>query len=275
MRLLAGVVQMVSGFDLDENLGQADRLIQQLAMQNARLILLPENCFMFSASAFLGVAQSDTQQAQIDTFLSSRAKLCNCYLVAGSLPVKSPADGKVFSASRVYDPNGVIIAEYHKIHLFDVDVADTVGRYRESDTIEPGLAPVCFDMDGVKVGMSICYDLRFPELYRQLCDQGCQVLLVPAAFTQKTGSMHWETLLKSRAIENQCFVLAADQGGEHVSSTGKSRMTFGHSMCVGPSGEVISQLTTGEGVCSAELDFSSLEKVRSAMPVLSHRRLMS
>lgn len=269
----AAVVQMVSTAQLDENFKQIVRLMNQLTIEPVQLVVLPENCLMFSAVQFLELAKDSVKQAMILNFLTEQAKKHNCYLVAGTIPVLSQKTNKVFSSCLVFSPKGEEVARYQKIHLFDVDVEDSVGRYRESETIEAGEEIVSFDMQGVRVGVSICYDLRFPELFRALSRQQCEVFVLPSAFTYQTGSLHWEVLLRARAIENQCFMLAADQGGTHLSVGGKPRETYGHSMIVDPQGKILSSLERGEGLCSAELDMDSLHKIRQQMPVLQHRRL--
>jgi len=272
-QLNVAAIQMVSGFDLDKNLLQAHCLIEQLKQHNIHLMVLPENCFMFSAKQFLALANDDLSQKKIHNFLVSTAKSYQCYVIAGSVPLKSYESGKVYSACLVYDPDGNRIATYHKIHLFDVEINDNIGSYRESDTIVAGNEPKTFLLDGIRVGLSICYDLRFPELYRRLADLNCDILVVPSAFTFHTGSMHWDVLLRARAIENQCYLLASNQGGEHISESGKRRKTYGHSMIVDSQGSILSQLQLGEGVCWATLDLTQQAKQRSAMPVLEHRRL--
>lgn len=271
--LSVAVVQMVSTADFEQNLLQASRLIDEAANKGARLILLPENCFMFSAANFYALAKQEMETHIMENFLSEQSKKYHCYVVAGSLPVLSGESKKVYSASCVYAPDGKRIASYYKVHLFDVDVADNVGSYRESESITSGRDIVSFELDGIRVGLSICYDLRFPELYRKLAAQGCNILLVPAAFTFVTGEKHWEILLRARAIENQCFVLAANQGGEHVSASGQVRKTYGHSMIIDADGFIRASLEMGEGVLVRELDVEAQIAIRKKMPVLQHRRL--
>jgi len=269
----AAVIQMVSTADLDENFKQIVRLMDQLTIDPVRLVILPENCLMFSAVQFLELAKNTVKQSIILNFFSNQAKKHSCYLVAGTIPVLASKTNKVFSTCVIFSPLGEEVARYQKIHLFDVDVEDSVGRYRESETIEAGEKIVSFDMQGIRVGVSICYDLRFPELYRHLSDQGCEVFVLPSAFTFQTGSLHWEVLLRARAIENQCFMLAANQGGTHLSVGGKPRETYGHSMIVDPQGKIVTSLERGEGLCIAELDVGGLQKVRKQMPVLKHRKI--
>ncbi len=271
--LTVAVVQMVSSMSLEDNLQQAAKLIAKAVAQNAKLVLLPENCFMFSASRFLALASDESVSGLIEHFLAEQSSKYGIFLVAGSVPVLTENNKKVYSTTLVYSPEGGQVATYYKMHLFDVDVGDNVGVYRESAHIEAGKDVMYFDCFGHRVGLSICYDLRFPELYRDLSNQGCELLLVPSAFTAKTGEKHWEILLRARAIENQCFVLAANQGGQHHGEQGAVRYTWGHSMIVDADGKILEQLELGEGVCVARLDFEQLHQLRRAMPVLQHRRL--
>ncbi len=172
-------------------------------------------------------------------------------------------------ACLVFDPRGEMVARYDKMHLFDVQVDDRQAQYSESRSFEPGSRIVCVDAPVGRIGLSICYDLRFPELYRKLLEQGAEILTVPSAFTKVTGEAHWEVLLRARAIENQCFVLAANQGGVHNAT----RETWGHSMIVDPWGRVLARVESGEGVAVADIDLSALHALRSRMPIQSHRRL--
>lgn len=267
----AAVLQMVSTIDLVSNLQQIEGLMNEITAVD--IVVLPENCLLFSAAQFFTLASDDKQIKVIFDFLSNQAKKHQCYLVAGSIPLLSPEPNKVFSTCLVFSPSGEQVARYQKMHLFDVNVADSVGRYRESETIQAGNEVVFFDMQGIKVGLAICYDLRFPELFRKLSEQGCEVFVLPSAFTYHTGNLHWEVLLRARAIENQCFMLAANQGGSHVNTQGQTRETYGHSMIIDAEGKILATLERGEGVCSAELDFKELRKTRKNMPVLNHRRL--
>ena len=202
-------------------------------------------------------------------------------LVGGTAPLlsrpgRNPAepdylieDGRVRAASLVYGAAGELLARYDKIHLFDVMVEDKQARYSESLSYEPGSDVVCADTAAGRLGLSVCYDMRFPELYRQLLLRGAEIITVPAAFTAVTGAAHWESLLRARAIENQCYLVAAAQGGRHS----PTRETWGHSMIIDPWGEILAELATGPGIAVAEMDPELLSQVRKRMPVADHIRL--
>ncbi len=273
----AAALQMVSGRSVEDNLAAAARLIAQAARESAELVLLPENFAYFGGTKILALGQQEASpEGAIRQFLSQQAKEHGLVLIAGSLPTceaddtgRKPDAGKVFTRSLVYGPKGEQLAGYNKIHLFDVDVDDAQGQYRESDHYSAGDSAMLVELPQANVGLSICYDLRYPELYRMLAEKGADILTVPAAFTYVTGEAHWQVLLRARAIENQCFVIAANQGGEHS----ESRKTWGHSCIISPWGGVLAEVDQGEGVALATLDFSEQRKLRTSMPVLQHRRL--
>lgn len=264
------VIQMVSGSDLDSNLRAAERLIREAAQAGARLVLLPENFALFDSQQLFRLAAHEAEVGNISCWLSELSRSLKVWIFAGSFPLlcETSNSQKVRSALRVYNPEGDVVGRYDKRHLFDVDVSDGQGIYRESAVIEPGNALVVVDTEMGKVGLSICYDVRFPDHFWQLREQGAEIIVVPSAFTQVTGKAHWEVLLRARAIETQCFILGANQGGVHSSS----RETSGDSMIIDPWGSVLSRCTTGEAVVLAELDFELLHQVRQRMPVLLHRR---
>ena len=208
--------------------------------------------------------------------LAGWSKKFKMYLVAGSMPTVNSGkedvihSNKVHAACLVFSPEGKQIANYHKIHLFDVDVEDEKGSYKESDTFIAGQSPQIAQLDDVKLGLSICYDLRFPELFQHYMAENCQIMTVPSAFTYQTGKAHWEILLRARAIETQSFILAANQVGVHEDG----RRTWGHSMIVDPSGEILAQVTGDEpGIAIAELNFERLAHRRKTMPLQQHKRL--
>lgn len=273
------LLQMVSTGDLQENLRQAEGLIEQAARKGAAVALLPENFALFGSRGLRSVGEAEAVPGggPIQAFLAEQSRRHGLWLVAGSMPMAYTEQGEPVSGERVrasslvYDDQGQCRARYDKLHLFDAAVADGHGRYRESDSFEAGEEPVTVNSPLGCLGLSICYDLRFPELYRQLRALGAHCLLVPSAFTWQTGQAHWEPLLRARAIENQCWVLAPNQGGWHDSK----RRTWGHSMVIDPWGR-ITAVTEEEGpqVLMAELDEAVLEKVRGDMPVWSHRRLV-
>ena len=270
------VIQMISGGCVEDNLKQAAELLADAASQGAVLALLPENFALMSTSKLYAAGVEErTVDGPIRSFLAQQAQALGLWIIAGSVPISArpddePLADRIRQSCLVYADDGSERARYDKIHLFDVNVADRQAQYRESDTIESGeLAPVCVDSLAGKLGLSICYDLRFAELYRALAGQGAELLTVPAAFTAVTGQAHWHALLRARAIENQCFVLAANQGGQHS----KSRATYGHSMIVDPWGEVLAELESGPGVAVADIDLERLADVRRDMPMAEHRRM--
>jgi nitrilase len=274
-------VQMVSTPRVEQNLEVAGRLVAQAARDGAALVALPEYfCFMGDTDrAKLDVAE-DAGDGPIQRALAELAREHRVWLIGGTLPIRCDDAKRVLNANCVYTPDGSLAARYDKIHLFRYDN----GResYDEGRAIRAGGVPTTLQVsppagtDGaatpLRVGLSVCYDLRFPELYRELMfaagQPPCDLLSVPSAFTYTTGSAHWEVLLRARAIENQCYVIAAAQGGTHENG----RRTFGHSMVVDPWGRVVAQLAEGEGVVVAELDPACLASVRQQLPALQHRR---
>lgn len=270
----AAVIQMVSGVELDANLQQAERLLVEAADAGVQLALLPENFALFETAGLRGLAEQEAQTHRLHHWLSTTAERLGLWLVAGSVPALQRPDGsavengRVRSRCLVYDDQGQLRASYDKRHLFDVDVGDAQSSYRESASIEPGDNPVVVGSPLGVLGLSICYDLRFPGHYHRLRDLGAELLLVPSAFTRVTGEAHWEVLLRARAIETQCYVLGADQGGDHSAT----RQTYGGSMIVDPWGRVVARCGLGEQVVSAEIDRYLLAQVRRDMPVWSHRR---
>ena len=263
-------IQMVSTPDLKENLEVASRLIKAASNNGAQLAVLPEYfCLM-------GLKDTDKVQVRevpgagpIQDHLAAIAKENNLYLVAGTIPLEAKEFNKVLNTTIVFNPKGEQVARYDKIHLFGFQTQTE--RYQESETIEagnePGLLKITIDGQEWIFGLSICYDLRFPELYRALGQVDCHV--IPAAFTYTTGKDHWEILLRARAIENQCYVLASAQGGTHLNQ----RRTWGHSMLIDPWGEVLADLPEGEGFISGVLCKDKLNDVRSKLPALVHRKL--
>lgn len=280
MKHKAAVVQMVSGPDVHANLRSAAELIARARDEGAELILLPENFAVLDGGPLSQFAEREGDSAALlQGFLREQARSTGAWLIAGSMPMSTrPArvgesqeavsGGRVRPACMVYDPQGRLVARYDKMHLFDVQVEDRQAQYSESRSFEPGDDAVCVQTPLGSIGLSICYDLRFPELYRRLLEQGAQLLTVPSAFTKVTGEAHWEVLLRARAIENQCYVLAANQGGVHNAT----RETWGHSMIVDPWGRILACVESGPGVAVAELDLAALAALRARMPIQSHRR---
>jgi nitrilase len=268
---LVAAIQLSSVADRDANLATAGRLLRQAAQAGAVLAALPENFSFMGARERdkLAVAEADGQ-GPIQQFLAATARELKLWIVAGTVPLAVPGDpGKVWAACLVYDEQGRRAARYDKIHLFDVEVPGGE-RYHESNTIARG-APeaVVVDTPAGRLGLSVCYDLRFPELYRALAARGAELLCVPAAFTARTGQAHWEALLRARAIENQCYLLAPGQHGTHAGG----RATWGHSLVVDPWGEVLAQQAEGDGVVLAPVSRARLAQVRTSFPALAHRRL--
>ena len=261
-------VQMVSKPDVAANLRDAAALVAEAAAQGARLVGLPEFfCLMGRENDKIAVREADGQ-GPIQDFLAETAARHRIWLAGGTIPLAAPEPGKVMNSLLVYGPDGARVARYDKIHLFAFATGDE--SYDESRTMVPGRAVRSFEMapaDGprLKVGLSVCYDLRFPELYRSLGQP--DLIMVPAAFTATTGRAHWHTLLRARAIENLCYVLAPAQGGRH--DNGKA--TFGHSVLFGPWGETVAELDEGPGVIVGEVDPDRIAEVRASLPALAHR----
>ena len=264
-------VQMVSTPDVASNLEAAARLVRQAAQAGATLVALPEYfCLMGLRDAdklAIAEAPGDKGGGRVQALLSALARELGVWLVGGTVPVKTEHTDRVLNRCCVFSPDGGLAAHYDKIHLFAFDNGGE--SYDEGRTLIAGSGPVALQAGPVRVGLSICYDLRFPELYRALMRPPCDVLCVPAAFTYTTGQAHWELLLRARAVENQCYVLAAAQGGTHENG----RRTWGHSMVVDPWGEVLAVCDEGEGLALAKIDPDRIAQVRAQLPALAHRRL--
>ncbi len=260
-------VQMVSGSDVSENLEKAERLIAEAVARGARLIVLPENFAVMSTNEQdkIHVAEEDGI-GPIQDFLVAAAKQHGIWLVGGTVPLLSGCPGKIRNVCLVYSPLGERSVRYDKIHLFGFD--NGLERYDESATVEAGDKVVTFAAEGRRVGLSVCYDLRFPELFRAMGE--VDLIVLPAAFTYPTGLAHWEVLLRARAIENQCYLIAAAQGGHHPSG----RRTYGDSMIVDPWGEVLARCAEGPGVVIAEISLHHLQQIRLRLPALKDRRLI-
>jgi nitrilase len=258
-------IQMVSGPDVGANCADAERLIGEAVRQGARLVVLPEYFPLVSDEQAKVRAREQDGSGPIQDFLARTARSLGVWIVGGSVPLEASVADKVRNCCLVYDDQGRRVARYDKIHLFGFQRGEE--RYNERATIEPGSQVVAFEGPFGRVGLSICYDIRFPELYRAM---GKPVLItLPAAFTQPTGEVHWELLLRARAVENQCYVVAAAQGGRHPSG----RLTYGDSMIVDPWGTVLNRLSKGPGVVLAEIDLQHLAAVRECLPALVHRIL--
>ena len=258
--------QMVSTPDLDTNLRSAEQLIAQAAAQGAQLVALPEYfCLMGLRDDDKVRIRETPGQGPVQDFLAEMARRHALWLVGGTVPLAAPEPDKVFNSSLVFNPQGQCVARYDKVHLFSFSQGQE--HYDEGRSISAGRQLVSFDAPCGKVGLSVCYDLRFPEMYRAMAP--LNLLLVPAAFTYTTGSAHWDVLLRARAIENQCYVLAPAQGGQHLNG----RRTWGHSQLIDPWGKVLAVHAEGEGLAVGELDLNYLNQVRGNLPALQHQRL--
>ena len=270
MRVAA--LQMNSGPDVSTNLDLAGRLISEAAADNCVLVVLPEN-FALMPEKGTDKAKHAEQPGKgpIQDFLADASKRHGVWVVAGSIPLVSPeiAAERVYGACPVYDSTGKAQALYRKIHLFDVDLVDNQESYRESHSMYPGDDVVAVDTPCGRVGLTICYDLRFPELFRRLVDDGATVFTVPAAFTVTTGKAHWRTLLRARAIENLAYVIAPGQYGRHPDN----RSTFGHSLICDPWGRILAEQAEGNCVVAADIDTELTARLRREFPALTNRRL--
>jgi nitrilase len=263
-------IQMTSNQSVEENLIQAEKLIKSAAEEGAQLLVLPEMFPIIGLSSLLNKADiyENFGHGHIQNFLAKQAKKYQLWIVGGTIPIKGKNPEKAASASLVFDDKGEIVARYDKVHLFDVMISETES-YQESATIEPGSGLAVVETPLGKLGLSVCYDIRFPELYRHLFNLGAEIFTIPAAFTVKTGQAHWELLARSRAVENFCYVIGACQTGTHSNG----RKTYGHSLIVNPWGEVIAKQEEGIGVITAEIDLRELNKIRSNMPVAAHQKI--
>ena len=261
-------LQMTSGLDVAANLESARELLAKAQACGATLAVLPENF------AFMGLADADKRriaeddgQGPVQDFLAQSARRLGMWIVGGTVPLRGAGDGRVAAACLVYDCAGERRARDDKIHLFDIQVPERSESYRESATVAPGAAPVVVETPVGRLGLSVCYDVRFPELYRKLSANGAELLAVPSAFTEPTGRAHWETLLRARAIENLCWLVAPAQSGFHPNG----RETYGDSMIVDHWGRVLDRLPRGRGCVTAEIDLERQRRDRRSFPSLTHR----
>ena len=264
---------MTSGPDLDANLRESERLINEAVARDAGLVVLPENF------ALMGKTEQDKLRISelegtgvIQDFLSQQAATHKIWIVGGSIPITAAANAgdvlKVRAASLLFDAQGKLSARYDKIHLFDVSLRESKENYLESQTIEPGESIVVSESPFGRIGFAVCYDLRFPELFRQMLVKDVEIIVFPAAFTATTGKAHWEILVRARAIENLCYVIASAQGGQHANG----RETYGDSMVVDPWGVVLDRCTQGPGVVVADVDLDRMMTLRASFPAIEHRR---
>lgn len=263
-------IQMASGPNVNANLLEAGRLIGTAVAAGAGMVVLPENF------AIMGMNEQEKVKIReqdgvgpVQDFLRRQAKKHDIWVVGGTVPMVADAANKVLAACLVYDNKGERVARYDKVHLFDVSLEGGKEKYTESETIEHGTELVVIDSPFGRMGVAVCYDLRFPEMFRRMSDQGMDLLVLPAAFTAITGKAHWEVLVRARAIENLSYVVAAAQGGYHVNG----RETHGDSMVVNPWGVVIDRLPRGSGMVIGDIDRGQLASIRRSLPAISHRRL--
>jgi predicted amidohydrolase len=270
-RTVFAAVQMSSQADVGENLDLAAELVREGARRGARIALLPENFAYFGDEAgkraHAEELAPDAAAGPIAARLASLAHELGIHVIAGGMPERAADPDRPFNTCAVFGPDGRLAAKYRKCHLFDVDLVER--PYRESASTTAGDEAVAVTLRGLQVGLSICYDLRFPELYRALSALGAEVLVVPAAFTVTTGKDHWHVLLRARAIEAQAYVIAAAQWGKHP----MGRQTFGKSCIIDPWGEIVAQASEGEGVITATIDRAYLTQVRASLPSLQHRKI--
>jgi nitrilase len=269
-------IQMASGPQIKANLMEATRLIREAAKNGAGMVVLPESFALMAMDESENIDMAEEQgSGQIQDVIRQCAIDNKVWIVAGSIPLKTDDSQRASAASLMFNNKGEIVARYNKIHLFDVVIDCESGEkkdtdeYKESDTFKAGEEIVVVDTPFGRIGMSICYDLRFPILYREMVKQGAEIFLIPSAFTKTTGKIHWKPLIKARAIENQCYVIAPAQGGYHVNG----RHTYGHSMMVDYLGQVHGLRLKGTGIITMNIDLKAQKKVRKSFPVLKHIKL--
>lgn len=264
----AAAIQMATGPNVSANLLTAEQLIEEAVSHGAGLVVLPENfAFMGKSEKEVLTIQERQGDGPLQEFLSQLASKHGIWIVGGTIPLEAEDAGKIHSSSLVYNDRGLQVARYDKIHLFDVNLVEADEQYNESATYEPGDATCLVETPFGRLGVAVCYDLRFPELFRNLVDQGMEILALPSSFTAITGRAHWETLVRARAIENLSYVIAAAQGGFHLSG----RETYGHSMIVDPWGTILAQVPRGTGAISIKLDTDFLSATRRNFPCIQHR----
>jgi nitrilase len=261
---------MASGPNLSANLLAAEKLVTEAVDAGAKLVVLPENFAFMGESDQENIKFKEAEgDGPLQNFLSQLAASLSVWVVGGTIPLEANDPSKIRSACLVYNDKGEQVARYDKIHLFDVHLLETDEKYSESMTIEPGSNTVVFDSPFGRIGLAICYDLRFPEQFRNLIDEGMEIAIIPAAFTAHTGKYHWQPLIQTRAIENLSYVIASAQGGYHISG----RETYGHSIAVDPWGAVQDMIARGNGYAMGEIDLDLLNNTRRAFPALEHRQI--
>lgn len=263
-------IQMASGPNVAANLLETERLVADVVELGAELVTLPENfAFMGKQERDILTCSEHYGQGPLQDFLSQLARKHGIWLVGGTVPIRATNPDRVRSVCLLFDAKGEQVARYDKLHLFDVHLVDVNEQYMESAAIEPGDEIVVVDSPVGRLGLAVCYDLRFPELFRSMIDQGMEILALPASFTAITGKAHWEVLVRARAIENLTYVVAAAQGGYHISG----RETHGHSMIVSPWGTILAEVSRGNGAIVSQIDRDCQATMRRNFPTLQHRRL--
>lgn len=269
MKTKIAAVQITTGPDVEKNLQAIEAQIIQAANQGAKIIALPEVFACYDSQKYLALGKQEmTVLGNLRSRMASWARDNKVYLIGGTIPVLEPKLSKVYPRCYFYNDQGEEQGYYDKIHLFDVDIADAQGRYRESDMFLSGDQIKVFPTPYGNVGLTICYDLRFPYLFDRLRKAGADIISVVAAFTEATGRAHWQPLLQARGIEQQCYILGSNQWGQHDSK----RRTFGHSMVVSPWGEILDELPEGSGIACAEIDLEEVKRIRREMPIANHQR---
>lgn len=263
-----GVVQMNSGADPEANLRQLKKKLKGLQLQGAKLVVTPENCLVFGSRPDYQRHAEPLGDGPLQAALSALTQQLGIWLLIGSMPIRQ-SDGAITTTALLFDDKGQCLAHYDKLHMFDVEVEDHHHSYRESDTFRPGSEVKVVPTPFGNIGLSICYDIRFPQLYAALREQGADIIVIPAAFTKVTGKAHWDVLLRARAVETQCWIVAAAQWGEH----NEGRETWGHSMIIDPWGQVVACQEQGTGVLTADLDLNLSQAIRTNMPLVKHARL--
>tara|TARA_Y100000992_G_C21272069_1_gene497515 strand:+ start:1629 stop:2462 length:834 start_codon:yes stop_codon:yes gene_type:complete len=264
-------IQLSSGPNIQANLLEVGKYLEQISKTDSKLAVLPENFAMMPESDSEFLTNSETEgSGPIQDFISEKARIYKLWIIAGTIPIRTDNPKKVTSTTFVYNDKGEVVTRYDKVHLFDVELPNSDESYNESEVFQSGK-----DLKVVKtpigvIGLSICYDLRFPELFRLQKSHNVEILVIPSAFTEQTGKVHWETLVKARAIENLCYVVTSCQDGYHISG----RQTHGNSMIVNPWGQIMSRLSSGSGFIESEIDIKKLNSIREKFPVLEHINLI-
>jgi len=262
-------VQITTGPDVEKNLAAIERQIKQATLEGANIVALPEVFACYDSQKYLALGQQEVNAlGTLRSRMAGWAKDNQVFLIGGTIPVLEPKASKVYPRCYFYSDQGEELGYYDKIHLFDVDIDDAQGRYRESDMFLSGDDIKVFETPYGNVGLTICYDLRFPYVFDRLRKAGADIISVVAAFTETTGKAHWQPLLQARAIEQQCYILASNQWGQHDDK----RRTFGHSMVISPWGEILDQLPSGEGIAIAEIELNEVQRIRREMPIANHQR---